>query len=76
MTLPINSCGENIVQAGLSEDQSGEHNQFIAAAMVALLVSVAATYVAATYVAATYVAATYVAVTADGHLLPMAFQHM
>ena len=64
------------MQAGLSEDQSGEHNQFIAAAMVALLVSVAATYVAATYVAATYVAATYVAVTADGHLLPMAFQHM
>lgn len=59
------------MQAGLSEDQSGEHNQFIAAAMVALLVSVAATYVAATYVAATYVA-----VTADGHLLPMAFQHM
>ena len=54
------------MQAGLSEDQSGEHNQFIAAAMVALLVSVAATYVAATYVA----------VTADGHLLPMAFQHM
>lgn len=59
------------MQAGRSEDQSGEHNQFIAAAMVALLVSVAATYVAATYVAATYVA-----VTADGHLLPMAFQHM